>query len=138
VYRAILDSLPVESEYPLLCQRLQQILGAWIQTQLHNYKNKKYIMSNKNIYNKWTEFINDEKYKIYFLDNETEWINKLELVKKYIDENNKKPSKNDENKELSYWISHQVANYKKKTQIMSNEKIYNKWKEFINNYKKIF
>ena len=95
-------------------------------------------MSNKNIYNKWTEFINDEKYKIYFLDNETEWINKLELVKKYIDENNKKPSKNDENKELSYWISHQVANYKKKTQIMSNEKIYNKWKEFINNYKKIF
>ena len=113
-----------------------KILGAWIQTQLHNYKNKKCIMLNKNIYNKWTEFINN--YKKFFLDNETIWNNNLDLVKKYIDENNKKPSKNDENKELSYWISHQVENYKNKTQIMSNEKIYNKWKEFINNYKKLF
>ena len=30
-------------------------------------------MTNKNIYNKWTDFINT--YQEYFLDNETEWIN---------------------------------------------------------------
>ena len=44
-------------------------------------------MQNKEIYNNWKEFINDDK---YFLDNITEWNNNLELVKKYIDENNKK------------------------------------------------
>jgi hypothetical protein len=99
-------------------------------------------MLNKEIYNKWTEFINDDKYKKYFIDNETEWINKLDLVKKYIDENNVRPNSNDNNndiKELGHWCIRQVMIYKKKEQIMENEYIYNKWTEFINDNKyKIF
>ena len=45
-------------------------LGSWINTQQQNYKNKKQIMSNEEIYNKWTEFINDKKYISYFQSNE--------------------------------------------------------------------
>ena len=73
-------------------------------------------MKNENIYNRWTEFINDDKYKKYFLDNETEWINKLELVKKYIDKNNKRPSSTDKDndiKTLGNWIYNQKENYPK-------------------------
>ena len=119
-------------------------LGRWISTQHQkNYKNKKYIMKDENIYNLWTEFINDDKYKHYFEDNFTKWINKLNEVKTYINKNNKRPSCSDENnkiKILSSWINTQQQNYKTKQQIMENEKIYNLWIEFINDnkYKKYF
>jgi hypothetical protein len=113
-------------------------LSYWISDQNKHYKNKKFIMSNEEIYNKWTEFINDNKYKKYFIDNETVWINKLELVKKYINENNKRPSTKDKYNEyytLSNWLSIQSNNYKKKNDIMKNENIYNRWTEFINDEK---
>ena len=38
----------------------------WLLTQKASYKDKKQIMKNQEIYNKWTEFINDPKYKKYF------------------------------------------------------------------------
>jgi hypothetical protein len=44
-------------------------------------------------------------------------------------------SKDDETRKLGQWVSHQVQNYKKKTKIMKNEEIYNKWTEFINHPK---
>jgi superfamily II DNA or RNA helicase/tRNA(Ser,Leu) C12 N-acetylase TAN1 len=110
-------------------------LGNWISAQVHNYKNKKYIMSEEVIYNRWTEFINDKKYISYFQSNEESWIKQLDEVKQYIDLNNKRPSNHDKNsdiKQLAKWISHQVTNYKNRKQIMSEEGIYNKWTEFIN------
>ena len=113
-------------------------LGHWITQQQNNYKNKKYIMENENIYNIWTAFINDNKYKEYFEDNSISWCNILNEVKKYIDENNKRPTSiniNLEIKELGIWIGTQLQNYKNKKQIMSNEEIYNKWTEFINDTK---
>jgi hypothetical protein len=120
-----------------------KILIRWIYNQQINYKSKKHIMLNEDFYNKWTNFINDEKYKIYFIDNEIEWNNNLELVKKYIDENNKRPcckSENNKIKILGTWIQTQISNYKNKNKIMLNENIYNKWTEFINNnkYRKYF
>jgi len=120
-----------------------RILGSWISNQLLNYKNKNCIMLNEQIYNKWTDFINDNKYKIYFEDNNIIWINTLEKIKKYIDDNNKRPTNTDKNKEikiLGSWIGTQIQNYKNKIQIMSDEEIYNKWIEFINDnkYKKYF
>jgi hypothetical protein len=120
-----------------------KVLGIWILNNKNNLKNKKNNMTYDIIYNKWIEFINDNKYKKYFLDNETEWINKLVLLKKYIDENNKTPSRTDKNEDikiLSAWFIRQRMNYKNKNQIISNEEIYNKWTEFINDdkYKKYF
>jgi len=120
-----------------------KILGIWISNQIKNYKDKKQIMEDKNIYNLWTEFINDEKYKEFFEDNSTLWINKLNDIKKYIDENNKRPSKNDKNNEikiLGSWISTQIKNYKDKKNIMEDKNIYNLWTKFINDekYKEFF
>jgi hypothetical protein len=69
----------------------------------------------------------------------------LEEVKKYIDENGKRPShyKNNKNKNeilLSNWLTRQIINYKIKKQIMLNKHIYLKWEEFINDdkYKECF
>jgi superfamily II DNA/RNA helicase len=66
--------------------------GMWIVTQQKNYKKNKNIMKNKKIRKLWEAFINDPKYSKYFLSNEKEWKLRLEGVKKYIDENNKRPS----------------------------------------------
>ena len=38
----------------------------WIVTQQKNYKNKEKIMKNKEIYDKWTEFVNNPLYLKYF------------------------------------------------------------------------
>ena len=98
-------------------------------------------MKNKEIYNLWTEFINDYKYKIYFMSNEDIWIETLDELKHYINVNNKKPSHIDKSlKKLYNFINTQKLNYKNKEYIMKNEEIYNKWTEFINDekYKKYF
>jgi hypothetical protein len=66
------------------------------------------------------------------------WIEKLNSLVQYIDENNKRPSchsKDDETRKLGQWVDRQVQNYKKKKEIMKNEEIYNKWTEFINDPK---
>ena len=65
--------------------------GNWMDCQQKNYIKKEQIMKNEKIYNKWTEFMNDNKYKIYFMSNEDEWLEKLNQIEKYIDTNNKKP-----------------------------------------------
>jgi superfamily II DNA or RNA helicase len=111
-------------------------LDYWIGTQQKNYKKKGEIMKNDKIYNEWTQFIN--KYQEYFLSNENIWFNTLNKVKKYIVENSKRPShgsKIKEIKQLGYWIGTQQKNYKKKEEIMKDEKIYNNWTKFMNEYK---
>ncbi len=126
-------------------------LGEWISRQKTNYdsdiKKCKEGIKNKEIYDLWTAFINDDKYKEFFESNENIWINKLEQVKQYIDENNKLPSKHDKNndiKQLGRWISTQKTNYdvdiKKCKQGMKNKEIYDLWTAFINDdkYKEYF
>jgi superfamily II DNA or RNA helicase len=71
------------------------------------------------------------------------WGEKLEMVKKYMDKNNKRPSTIDKNNEIKImggWFFRQINNYKKKEQIMSNQQIYNEWEQFTNDekYKKYF
>ncbi len=118
-------------------------LGIWTQRQQQIYKTKSNIMNTEEIYNKWTSFINDLKYKEYFLSNEEIWINTLEKVKKYIDDNKKRPSVADKDKQiksLGNWISNQLKNYKNINEIMKSKEIYNTWTYLINDlkYKKYF
>jgi hypothetical protein len=40
--------------------------GQWIANQQNNYKKKAKIMKNEEIYNNWTNLVNDAKYKQYF------------------------------------------------------------------------
>ena len=123
-----------------------KILGRWLNTQRHNFLNKKYLMNDERIYNKWIEFITYYKdyFKEYFKNHDTDillWYNKLEIVKTYIDQNKKSPStvsKDDNIKKLGLWIILQQRNYIKKKSLMLNTNIYNKWTEFINNYKYYF
>ena len=106
-------------------------LALWINTQQVNYKKCADIMKNIETRNKWNEFINNEKYKKYFLSIEQIWENNLNDIKNYID------NKNDMNniidiQKIKNWILYQQQNYKKKRSIMQNNHIYNKWEEFVN------
>ena len=113
--------------------------GAWIGNQLSNYQRKNKSMSDENIRKLWEDFINDVKYKKYFLSNEEKWKLNLEWVKKYIDENKKKPSSEDKNdkdvKTHGAWVGQQKIYYQKKEQIMSDESIRKLWEDFINDMK---
>jgi hypothetical protein len=95
-------------------------------------------MKNSKIYNIWTQFINDPKYKIYFESNEELWMKTLDKIKLYIDTNNKRLSTHDKGikiKQLGIWINCQQKNYKKKEFIMKNSEIYNLWTDFMNDSK---
>ena len=118
-----------------------QRLGYYLHNQIKSYKNKTNIMKNEIIYNKWTTFINDEKYKQYFLDNITKWMNMLDNVSKYINENNKRPPTHSDNnyvKQMAQWISDCQKHYKNKEYIMKDSNIKQLWKNFIENYQYYF
>ena len=113
--------------------------GQWIGNQITHYQNKQKIMTDETIRKLWEDFINDDKYKNYFLTNEEEWKLNLEWVKKYINENKKRPTrKNNDEKIYGTWITLQVKNYKNKQQIMTASNIRKLWEDFINEYKIYF
>ena len=119
-----------------------KIIGIWLNVQKTNYDKNKYIIKDESIRKLWKDFINDDKYKKY-LSNKQLWINKLNEVKNYINENNKRPSREDKKQEikiLSQWLSGQKKNYDKNEQIMKDESIRKLWEDFINDikYKKYF
>ena len=102
-------------------------------------------MEDENIKKLWENFISDNNYTKYknVLSHEEDWKIILEKVKKYIDDNNKKPSLKDENIEIrryNEWIHSQQRNYKKNINIMKDENIKKLWNNFINDikYKKYF
>jgi hypothetical protein len=113
-------------------------LGKWILNQITNSQKRVKIMKNDEIYNKWNEFINDDKYYQHFISNEEIWTNTLNEVKKFIDDNNKRPSsksKNKDVKKLGQWLQRQITNSQKRVQIMKNDEIYNKWLIYCYNKK---
>ena len=117
--------------------------GYWLSTQQKNYKKNEQNMKNLDIRKLWEEFVNDDKYSKYFISNEEQWKITLIRVKKYIDENNKRPSNSDKNidiKSNDCWISTQQKNYKKNECIMKNQDIRKLWEAFINDvvYSKYF
>ena len=114
-------------------------LGSWISNQKTTYSKKECIMKQENIRIKWEDFMNT--YSHLFMSNDDKWNDTLENAKSYIETNNKLPSKEDKNKEikqLGIWILHQKKNYSKKEQIMKQENIRNKWKDFISTYSHLF
>jgi hypothetical protein len=101
--------------------------------QIHNFKYKKQIMKTVEIYNLWSDFINDDRYKKYFdLDNVRDWKIKFENAKQFIDTHKLRPTYKID-KPLSKWITDHMVKYKKKENIMKNVEIYNIWDNFINN-----
>jgi len=108
-------------------------LNVWYDVQSDNYKNKKNIMKDNEIYNMWTKFIND--YKQYLLSNKDKWLIIFNKVEKYVNKTKKKlifTNKNMHEKKFDIWIIKQQYNYKYKYNMMNDEIIYDKWKNFIN------
>jgi hypothetical protein len=106
-------------------------LNKWMEYNITNSKKIKKIMKIDAIYSEWNNFINDARYKKYFLSNEENWKNKLEEVKQFIDTNNARPTEKT-NKELYSWLSFQKTNSTKREQIMKSDIIYLEWNNFIN------
>ena len=114
-------------------------MSRWLSTQLKNYKKKIQIMSNKTIYDTFTQFLSE--YEAYFKLNDEIWKNNLNQVIKYIDTNNKRPSSSDINNEIKHlgiWLNRQSMNYTNKVFIMSNENIYDQFTNFLSKYKEYF
>jgi superfamily II DNA or RNA helicase len=110
-------------------------LGGWIQAQNTNYKNKKKSMKDVEKYKLWTQFLKD--YEEYLKSNDDIWYEKFDELKRFIDENNKRPScssKNDSEKQLGVWIEHQNKNYKTKNYVMKDVEKYNLWTQFLKDY----
>ena len=91
-------------------------LGNWICNHLTNYKRTRDIMKDEEIRLKWEEFVNDARYKEYFISYEDAWYNTLDKVKAYMDEHNCRPSSTSKNKDiktLNKWVSHSTNKLQK-------------------------
>ena len=118
-------------------------MAKWIQTTQTNYVKKTDKMKDETIYKLWTEFINDSKYKEYFLSQYDSFVFNLNKAKNYIDINKKRPSNYKKDKyviSIANWISQCQINYSKKKINMKDENIKKLWEEFINDekYKQYF
>ena len=126
----------------------ERIIDEFIRKDVKNFSKgtKKFLMETKNIFIDGIELnVIDIVGKISGIICDrwgcVGWNKNLEKVKTYIEENNKRPSstsKNTEIKQMGTWIQHQLNNYDKKQQIMSNKEFRKKWKEFVGEYDKYF
>jgi superfamily II DNA or RNA helicase len=118
--------------------RNTNFISQWSLHQINSYKNKIHNMKDETIYKLWTNFINDDKYKIYFQSQYDIFISVLNKLKIYIDTNKKRPSSDSKDKNiksLGKWIWTKQSNYNKKTENMKDENIYKEWTNFINDDK---
>ena len=117
-------------------------LGKWLDHQISNSKtDMKMFSGDSKIKEQWNQFINDEKYKIYFISQEEQWIVKLKNCKDFIKENKRRPNTKSEIKEertMGYWITNQIKNYKNKCEILGeSESLQKIWITFISDIKKL-
>jgi len=116
---------------------VEKILGNWLNNQNQNYKNKGRCMKSQDRYDVWRHFL--EEYNEYFISDEEKWDDYFQKLKFYIDENKKRPSsksKNDDEKFLGNWLTHQNRIYKNKEFCIKSHEMYDLWTQFIEDYKK--
>lgn len=114
-------------------------MAGWHSQQQQFYKKKTGGMVDKSRYNLWSDFL--EQYKEHFINDIEKWNEKFCEVVSFIDKHKKKPSVTSTNiyeKTLSRWLTCQQTNYNKKRYNMTNELIYNKWANFLEEHKEYF
>lgn len=114
-------------------------MARWIGTQNKNYEFTKWIMLNVEIYDLWTNFL--KQYESHFKSSDEIWNEKLEELKQFIDNNERRPSqhsKNEKEKILGEWLVKQTMNCKNKTKSMENVDRLNLWENFMKQYEKYF
>ena len=129
------DYLDNHKKRPSSKNKNTEQLGSWVGKAIKNYQNKKRIMKNEEIYNCWTEFMNNPNYNIYFKSKNEIWYDHLAELKQFIDNNKRRPcshSKDSDEKKIASWLVGQSDNYKNKQNCMKNKDIYDTWTNFIN------
>ncbi len=118
----------------------EQILGRWLSHQANNYKTKTHCMKDIEIYNHWTNFI--EEYKQYFISQDTQWEEMLSELKTFIDVNKRKPStvsKEPNEKQIGQWLSSNQNEYIKCKQKMKEQSPRRMiWTQFLEEYTEYF
>jgi superfamily II DNA or RNA helicase len=118
---------------------IEKKLGYWLVDQLIDYRNIPHTMLNDTRYDDWKKFM--VKYSQYVMNDDETWNYKFALLKKFIDDNNKRPSNKSKNKlekDLGVWMTNTNGSYKTKEKGMKNEFRYNLWKEFLEEYAEYF
>jgi superfamily II DNA or RNA helicase len=106
-------------------------IAKWIQIQKANYATNQYCMKNILVKEMWEEFTH--RYHNLFQSNTQIWFNRLNNVKKYIEEYNKLPFEKDANvsiRSLARWISCQKSYYKEGKGPLKDACIKEQWEEF--------
>ena len=117
----------------------EKCLATWLYTQNKNYKNRTEGMINDNRHDVWTKFL--EEYGEYFVSVGDKWDTNFDELKKFIIENKQKPSiisKNTDEKFLGRWVQTQCKNHNSKIHGMTNNKRYNVWTDFLEEYSEYF
>jgi len=139
-FKLVNDYISLNNKRPLGLKNNSGIdLNSWLIHQIGNMKNKENMLSRDNIYLAFNEFY--LKYRNTLFETlEEQWINKLNNLKHYIDNEHKKPhkeSKNNDEKILGVWLSSQKSNYKEKIGTVSNNlEIKNIYEKFLKDYEK--
>jgi hypothetical protein len=116
---------------------IEKRVCVWLSNNQKRFKTQKHILEYPSRYALLTEFL--EEYQEYFQIIEEGWNEHFEQVKKFINQNKRKPSLTYENeKRLRLWISTQNANYKKRKHAMKDLEKYNLWTVFLEEYKEYF
>ena len=115
---------------------IEKELVSWLSNQKQNYKNKVYSMKDEKKYKLWKQFL--EEYKGYFKNNDETWDEKFKELKKFIDNNKKRPntkSIDKTEKSLGYWLVDQLIDYRTTPHhTMLNQSRYDDWKIFMEKY----
>ena len=105
-------------------------LASFIATQKKNYENRTQIMKESDIYNTWTNFL--EEFKDSLMTENEIWLKTLNDLDIFIENNKKRPNKNSNNsveKKLGEWITKQLGNLK------DNKGVMNKYSDLKNNFR---
>jgi hypothetical protein len=127
-------------------------IGQWLCRQCSNYKNNINSMTNDINKKKWLEFITNEKYSKFFINNDDEWNNMLNKIINYMDNKieeqktdnsiknrNIRPYINNVDTEINNmacWLQNQKQYYQKQIKKMDEPYRKIKWENFINKYDK--
>jgi superfamily II DNA or RNA helicase len=118
----------------------EKYLGKWLDYQISIFKKNEGIMKLQEIKNLWDEFKKD--HKTYFISNNENWQNKLNIVENFIISNNRLPttasSEDEETFKLGKWITRNNQEYDKNEKAMKDEETRSIWIEFKNKYANLF
>ena len=113
----------------------ESLLNRWLEVQIQNYKTKiKSFKENPERCKQWEDFI--EKNNEYIKTLDELWDDNLEELKLFMNKEKRIPNiKNESEKYLGKWLSHQLSNYKTKTLSFNNNPERCKlWEDFVKEY----